>query len=215
MAREMHDTLTQTLAGIILRLEVAEDVVSVNPEIVGSHIARAKTLAREALAEARRSVWALRPGALESGGLPAALRQLCKRSTEQAGTKVEFVLQGTQLPLSQDTENHLFRISQEAVTNAIKHAEPEKIRVKLRYESERVGLMVEDDGKGFDVEAAENQKGFGLVSMRERSKLIGAGFAVHSSPGSGTRIIAELPVVGVKPNGVPKRKRKKKQNPDR
>lgn len=210
MAREMHDTLTQTLAGIILRLEVAEDVASIDPETVGSHLARAKVLAREALAEARRSVWALRPGALEGGDLTGALRKLCKRSTEQVGTKVEFMLQGTPLPLSPDTENHLFRISQEALTNAIKHAGPEGVKVKLRYEPERVSLMVEDDGKGFDVEAAENQKGFGLVSMRERSKLIGAGFAVHSSPGSGTRIITELPVARVTPKNVAKSKRKQK-----
>lgn len=210
MAREMHDTLSQDLAGIILRLEVAEDVLSVSPKAVGSHLARAKALAREAHAEARRSVWALRPGALESGGLPGALRQLCERSAEQGGTKVEFTLQGTPLPLFPDAENHLLRIGQEAVTNALRHAEAKKILVKLEYKSEKVSLEVEDDGKGFDIKTAGGKNGFGLISMRERSKRIGADFALNSSLGSGTQVVTKLRVNSVTPDDS--RKKKKKTN---
>lgn len=215
MAREMHDTLTQSLAGIILRLEVAEEDMSANPESVGPHLSRAKEMAREALAEARRTVWALRPGALESGDLPDALRKLCNRFSGQTGACVEFTLEGKPLPLSPDAENQLFRISQEAATNATKHAGSDKIQIRLKYEPDKVRLVVEDNGKGFSAKETGNRKGFGLISMRERAKQIGAAFKVQSSPGAGTQVIAELPIPTGPPKNAPKATRKRSQNPDR
>jgi|GEM_PF-4839126 len=202
MAREIHDTLAQNLAGIALQLEVAEDDLSANPEGLGPRLARAKALAREAHAEARRSVWALRSGSLEGGDLSSALRQLCNRTVEQTGTKVEFKLHGSLRPLAPDAENHLLRIGQEAVTNALKHAEAKRICIRLRYEPERVTLEVKDDGKGFSVEESRNREGVGLSSMWERSKLIGATLRIKSSKGSGTQVIARVPTPAVSRNEV-------------
>ncbi len=194
MAREIHDTLAQSLTGIVLQLEAAEDILPANLKVASGHLNQARRLARQSLEEARRSVWALRPQGLESGDLPSALKRLSERFAERSRTKMEFTLEGTPRSLPSGAEDHLFRIGQEAVTNALKHARAKRIRLELRYEPEKVSLLMEDDGKGFEPGVPGDPRGFGLVSMHERSKRIGASVTIHSTLGLGTRVMAELPV---------------------
>jgi PAS domain S-box-containing protein len=192
MAQEIHDTLAQGFAGIVVQLEAAEDALAENPEEARSHIIRARSLARENLAEARRSVWALRPQKLEHG-LPAAIRSLAEQLTQATMIRAEFALKGTPHPLPAEAENNLMRISQEALANVLKHANANRIRIEMAFGKRQVKVCVEDDGRGFNPRLASAAQGFGLISMRERAQRVGGSLRIHSKVGEGTRIEVVVP----------------------
>lgn len=192
MAQEIHDTLAQGFTGIIVQLEAAEDAISERTK-VRDHILKAKTLARNSLAEARRSLWALRPQALEHGDLATALRRLIDEVTDHRPVQSSLRLEGVARGLPPKVEDNLLRIAQEALNNAFQHAEATKVEVLLTFDAEEVKLCVQDDGRGFDSGAAESQVGFGLTSMRERTERIGGRIAIESGPGRGTRVLARVP----------------------
>lgn len=194
VAREMHDTLGQSFTGILVQLEAAEDILSENPQAAEGHLKKARDLARESLAEARRSVWALRPRVLEDGDLASALRNLAHQMTVGKQVKVEFSMRGTARPLSPETEINLLRIGQEALTNALRHAQASRVRIVLAFNRRGVRLSVQDNGQGFDVPSGSEDGGFGQLSLQERAEQIGAKIRVNSKPGSGTRIVAVVPV---------------------
>ncbi len=191
MAREIHDTLAQALAGIILHLEAADQAIDHRPDAVRERLAEARTLARASLAEARRSVWAFRPQALEGRDLGGALHQLAHQSAGRSGVRVEFTATGTPAALAADVEDNLLRVAQEALANALRHAHAETITVELEYTPEGVRLRVYDNGTGF---APSNAHGFGLVSMRERAQRIGGELTVASQAGVGTDVTLFVPV---------------------
>ena len=204
MAQEIHDTLAQGLAGIVLQLEAAEDVLGEGAEEARAHVSRARTLARESLGEARRSVWALRPQALESGDLATALRHFAGQLTTGTPILVEFSQRGTPCRLSPEAEFHLLRIGQEALTNAVNHAEASKIRVELVHDAQGVQLSVQDDGRGFGPRQQSSNRGFGIISMNERAERVGAQLTIFSEPGLGTRVVAMLPTRADGSGGVPR-----------
>lgn len=150
-------------------------------------------MARESLAEARRSVWSLRPQALEGSDLASALRNLAHQMTVGKQIKVNFLTSGKARPLSPETEIHLLRIGQEALTNALRHAQASRIKIQLAFNRREIRLSVEDNGQGFNVTSDGEDDGFGRVSLRERAEQIGAKIKLDSKPGSGTRIVAVLP----------------------
>jgi signal transduction histidine kinase len=190
IAREIHDTLAQGFTGISIQLEAAKDTLTENPEDARGHIERARQVARQSLAEARRSVWALRPPDLDGVGLTGALREFTARMGAGGTTAVEFSFQGEPYLLPMGVALGLLRICQEAVVNALRHAQAREIQVQMVYEPAELKLCVQDDGRGFDSQAGKTGKGFGLVSMRERAERIGASLEVHSEPGAGTRVVA-------------------------
>jgi PAS domain S-box-containing protein len=192
MAQEIHDTLAQGFTGIIVQLEAAEDAISERTE-VRNHILKAKTLARNGLAEARRSLWALRPQALEHGDLVSAVRRLVDEATDHRSVPASFRLEGVAHGLPPKVEDNLLRIAQEALNNAFQHADATRIEVLLAFDAEEVELCIQDDGRGFDPGAAQNQVGFGLTSMRERTERIGGRIAIESRPGRGTKVLARVP----------------------
>jgi len=192
MAQEIHDTLAQGFTGIIVQLEAAEDAISERTK-VRNHILKAKTLARNSLAEARRSLWELRPQALEQSDLASALRRLVDEGRDHRSVPASFRLEGATRSLSSKTEDNLLRIAQEALNNAIQHAAASKIEVLLTFDEQEVKLCIKDDGKGFDPEAVQNQVGFGLTSMRERTERLGGHIAIESRPGRGTKILVGVP----------------------
>ncbi len=192
MASEIHDTLAQGFTGVSVQLEAAEDVLNVSPEEARGHIARARKLARESLAEARRSVWALRAPELDAEGLVAAVGQFIGRISAGTSITVEPSVRGTPQPLPSQVEMDLLRICQEAMVNALRHADPSKIQIQLIYEPSKVELRVLDNGQGFDPRAPKNTHGFGLTNMRERAQRLGGQFTVESEPGRGTRIIVAV-----------------------
>jgi len=193
-AREIHDTLAQGFTGIIIQLEAAEDMLLDEPEEARARVLRARALARESLAEARRSVWALRSLALESNDLAYALLQLANKLTQESGVRIGFALQGVLRPMGRSTEHHLLRIGQEALTNALEHAGASEIRVDLACHPDSLELSVEDRGRGFDPDSAECRRGLGLRGMRERAELVGGQLTIVSAPGQGTRVSVSVPM---------------------
>ncbi len=186
LAREIHDTLAQSLTGIIVQLQAAQDQYTA-PGDQHTHIEQACILAREGLAEARRSVQALRPRALTEADLFGALTRFVERRADEAGVRTECRLTGQPYPLPDEVENNLLRIAQEALTNAFKHAQAHLIHLELSFEPGRVQLSIADDGLGFDPYRPLSD-GFGLVGMHERSRSIGAELMITSRPAQGTQV---------------------------
>ncbi len=201
VAREIHDTLGQGFTGILIQLEAADDILEENPQGAMAHLKKARDLARSSLVEARRSVWAFRPQALEGGDLVSGLRNLAHQMTVGKQIKVEFSTRGTVRPLSPETEVHLLRIGQEALTNALRHAHASLVEIELAFNRRGVQLSVQDNGHGFDVESGSEDGSFGQLSLRERAEQIGATITVNSEPGSGTRVVALVPAISP-PAGV-------------
>ncbi|NOT54178.1 MAG: sensor histidine kinase [Deltaproteobacteria bacterium] len=196
LAREIHDTLSQGFTGIVIQLETAEDVLEHNPEDLDSvlaHLSLARTLARASLAEARRSVWELRPHALAHQPLTEAITTEVTRITDGTTLTAMVVLSGAPRPVPADIEDHLLRISQEAITNVLQHARARTVRVTLSFTPASVCLRIEDDGRGATGNGIE-RKGFGLISMRERAERIRGHLTISKSPGHGTCVLVEVPL---------------------
>ena len=192
MAREIHDTLAQSFTGILLQVGAATQVLTDDLEAPQEHLEMLEIideLARTGLAEARRSVAALRPQLLEDGNLQSALHHLVTQMRASTDTIVIYESKGIAYPLPSDVENHLLRIGQEALTNAIRYAEAGEIRLELVYEAARFTLCVRDNGRGFGIGTVPSVGGFGLLGMSERAEQIGAQLTIQSRPGQGTEII--------------------------
>ena len=189
MAREIHDTLAQAFTGILLHVGAATQVLTDDLEATQAHLEMIDELARTGLAEARRSVTALRPQLLEDGSLHSALYRLVTQMRATADTAVIYEIKGTAYPLPAEVENNLLRIGQEALTNAIKYADACEVRVELAYEGTQCILRVKDDGRGFGVGSIPRVGGFGLLGMSERAEHIGAQLTIQSQPEQGTEIV--------------------------
>ena len=172
MAREIHDTLAQGFTGIVLQLEVAEQALETDTDQVRKHLDRARSLARESLKEARRSVWALRPQALERLTLTEAIRLGLIKFAKNYNVKATFNTSEETRDLPPDTEDSLLRICREAITNVRRHASATEINVDLDYGMDTVKMSIRDNGAGFNLKET-GHGGFGLISMRERVRLLG------------------------------------------
>nr|WP_322711273.1 PAS domain S-box protein [Nostoc sp. ChiSLP03a]MDZ8212475.1 PAS domain S-box protein [Nostoc sp. ChiSLP03a] len=193
MAREIHDTLAQAFTGILAQVGAANQVLTDDLEATGAHLDLIKELARTGLSEARRSVIALRPQLLEEGSLQSALHRLVTQTRAAAtDTTLYYEIEGAVYSLPTEVENNLLRIGQEALTNAIRHANADEIRVELVYDRDRFCLRVKDNGQGFGVGSVPSSNGFGLLGMSERAERIGAQLKIGSQPGRGTEIIVTV-----------------------
>ena len=190
LAREIHDTLAQGLAGIALNIESALNRLDTQPDQAKLRLERALSMARENLEEARGSVTDLRTSAAMAGKpLGEALGSLARTFTSDTGVPVGLRVEpGLDLPPRAEAE--LFRIAQEALTNVGKHARAHRVDVRLSRRGTNVVLSVEDDGVGG---AAIKASGHGLIGMRERARLVGGRLHVRSRRGGGTTIIAQVP----------------------
>ncbi|MBD3884852.1 AAA family ATPase [Phormidium tenue FACHB-886] len=192
MAREIHDTLAQVLTGILLQVGAATQVLVEDREANQVHLEMLEMideLARTGLAEARRSVAALRPHLLQDGSLQSALHRLVIQMRAATNVNVLYESKGAAYALSTEVEDHLLRIGQEALTNAIKYANASEILVELVYEDAQCLLRVKDDGQGFGVGTVPSVGGFGLLGMSERAERIGVQLTIQSQPGQGTEIV--------------------------
>ncbi|MFF3669767.1 sensor histidine kinase [Microtetraspora malaysiensis] len=190
MAAEIHDTLAQGLTGIITQLQAAQ-----RTEDWRRHVDNAVQLARESLAEARRSVHAVGPGQLEAAPLHEALRDVVTQWGELNGVRADFTATGTVRPMHPEVEETLLRTAQEALANAAKHAGASRVGLTLSYMEDVVTLDVRDDGVGFDPERVRDGGGFGLTSMRKRVSRLTGTLEIESEPGAGTAISASVPAV--------------------
>lgn len=190
IAREIHDTLAQALVGIGLHLSAIQDERSAASR--ERHVVTARTLVESSLAEARRSVWDLRPQYLDRSDLVSALERMTADLNGNADVRISLCASGIVRRLNTEIERNVFRIVQEAVANAIRHAAAHHVRIEVHFDDERAEFTIADDGHGFDPEAAST--GFGLTSMRERAAHIGAAFRVESRPLAGTSVTTVVPV---------------------
>jgi len=187
IAREIHDTLAQGLTGIVIQLQVADRTGNVNTEDPNSPLRLARRLAEECLVEARRSVQALRPIALERQGLTDALRHVQEQMFSRVPIQSAWEVRGEIYPLPPLVEHNLLRIGQEALTNVLRHSQADALKTTLTYKPGQVRLCVEDNGRGF-APARTDEPGFGLTGMRERAAQIGAVLTIDSRSGHGTRV---------------------------
>lgn len=197
LAREIHDTLAQSLLTITFQLRATRGLIASEPRRAEAELLSAEANARAALEEARRSVWNLGPAALETGSLVEALQG--ESDPRRAGMPCRLIVSGTQRPLAADVQLALLRVAQEAIANARKHANCLKVEVRLEFDDTGVTLSVADDGRGFDpasvAEGPTPEGGFGLSSMAERVQQLGGRFEIASGigNGAGTTIIAGIP----------------------
>jgi two-component system, NarL family, sensor kinase len=198
LAREIHDTLAQNLTATGLQIESAEALLEADadPERVRASLDRALSLTRSNLEEARRSVLDLRAAPLEDRSLPEALRDLIDRWESETGVSTRFRSVNGSRPLPPGVEAALYRVCGEALANVARHAGAKRATVRLVSTPESVGLLVEDDGRGFDPSRVPEDR-HGILGMRERVAVLGGALRVESSPGGGTRVEATLPLEGV------------------
>jgi signal transduction histidine kinase len=202
LAREIHDTLAQGFASIIVHFERAEQVDSLEGSSAKPHLDLARSVAREGLDEARRMLAALRPEILVQRGLPEALERVCDDWSRRTGVMAKLSVTGTPVPMHPDIELAMLRGMQEALTNIARHAEAQSAAVTLSYMEDLLVLDVQDDGKGF-VPSSVAGAGYGLSGMRERAKRLQGSFSLESLPGEGTTISISLPVLRPTTGAVP------------
>ena len=195
LARELHDDTLQALIALNQRLQLARDSADTTEE--RSSIDQLRNMTEQTITNLRRMVRGLRPIYLEDLGLSAALEMLAKETSATGGLEVEYASTGEPQRLEPEVELALYRMAQEALTNARKHANAQRVQLTVDYAPEAVDLTVRDDGVGFVVpetpDEFANQGHFGLLGLTERAELIGAELKVESQPGHGTSVRVIVP----------------------
>ena len=202
VARDLHDSLEQTLAGTALRIEAARELLPEHAEATRSQLVRAEELLRRSQSEVRRTVWGLRSLALEKQSFAEALRESIHLLTDETGLKTEVEVADGIYGLAAGTEGNLLRIAQEAVANVLKHSGARRLTIFYGInEQGRLVLKVADDGQGFSLPAVEArpQAHFGLTGMRERAVAMGGVLTIQGRPGKGTCIAISLPQPQINP----------------
>ncbi|WP_248964235.1 sensor histidine kinase [Sphaerisporangium perillae] len=196
MAREIHDTIAQSLTAILTQLEAADGA---NDDVPATRerLDTVRALARESLSETRRSLQALRPAPLEEAQLAAALHVIAAKWSQTTGVPASVSVTGDARPLHAEVETTLLRVAQEALANVGKHASATRAGLTLSYMEDVVALDVRDDGAGFTREAAGSSDagGFGLIAMRQRVTRLAGNFEIETAPGQGTGISATVPAI--------------------
>ena len=197
LARELHDTVSQGLAGAKLHLESAHQAIDGQPSAARRHLKLGTTLLVASLAEVRRSIWILRAQSRkENANLGVALSKSLEPLAGESGPVPLFTVSGEARALAPEAEHHLLRIAHEAVTNAARHAHARSLTVHLVYGVDALELEVADDGRGFDPTPYLEGRGgdhFGLLGIYERTQALGGVLEVHSAPEQGTRVRCRLP----------------------
>lgn len=195
VAREIHDGPAQTLANIVLRLEIAEKLLEYDSTRVKAELIDLKNLVRSNLQDIRRIIFDLRPMALDDLGIVPAITKYLDNFQDTYGIKCEFVIEGREKRLLPALEVALFRLVQEGMTNVAKHAHSEKVNISLSYQEEWTIARIQDYGKGFEVNFALTTPGehFGLIGMRERVEMFSGHFSIQSTLGKGTTIELSIP----------------------
>jgi PAS domain S-box-containing protein len=192
MARDIHDTLAQGLTGVIVQLQAADDATAKGyKKDALHHLQSARDLARAGLNEARRSVRALRPQALEDATFWEALQTVIKNATAGTGLHAEFQRRGKTRELSPLVQDNLLHIGQEALTNTLRYAHATRFEARLSFNAMEVRLELQDNGVGFKMNG--HHDGFGLTGMQERVTQMNGALSVISARGKGTKIVVVSP----------------------
>jgi len=196
LAREIHDTIAQGLTGVVTQIEAVHQSWDDETEM-RRHLDNAASLARESLTEARRSVQAIRPRALEASRLPGALDDVASRWSKVTGVAVQVQTTGDRRPLRPEVEVTLLRAAQEGLANIARHADASRAGVTLSFMDRSVALDIRDDGVGFDPSAETPGHSFGLAAMRQRVAEVDGVMHVESAPGEGTAISVRIPALAL------------------
>lgn len=201
LVRDMHDIPTQTISAVTMRAGVAKLMLERGQKVeaVMPELAAIEEMSKQATAEIRHVLFKLRPLALESQGVSAALEQLADKTRKTYNQKVILKCESAvDRMLSQDAQDALFYIIEEAVSNARKYAKAEQIRIDVAVREAQIWARVADNGEGFDLEATQagyNQRGsFGMINLHERAELVGGRLTIQSQPGKGTAVTVIIPI---------------------
>jgi two-component system sensor histidine kinase UhpB len=189
VARDLHDEVNQSLTGLLLRLEAAREQA---PPGLAGELAEIRTVANRAMEELLALARQLRPTALDDLGLKAALAGHVSQLERQSGIAADFESSGDVVTLPRDVQTVVYRVAQEALSNAVHHSGADRLNVNLSRRDGLVELVVADDGRGFTFEQATH--GLGLAGMRERALLVNGDLQVESRPQVGTRVRLLVPI---------------------
>ncbi|MDD9148042.1 MULTISPECIES: sensor histidine kinase [unclassified Sporolactobacillus] len=195
LSREIHDGPAQTLAQVLLGLDVVERVgKKEGSEAARYELQKYRVMVQDALAEVRRIIYDLRPMSLDDLGLAPTLQKYFHRvNGDYPAIEINFRCLGKEKRLQSRMEAALFRLMQEAVQNACSHAHPKHIAVRLEFRNDRVQMQVKDDGIGFD-QSVKKEGSYGLIGMKERTELLNGKLVIHSAIGKGTSILINIPI---------------------
>ncbi len=195
VAREIHDGPAQTLANIVLRLEIAEKLLELDPSRVRAELMDLKNLVRSNLQDIRRIIFDLRPMALDDLGIIPALKKYLDNFQEAYSFTCEFLVEGREKRLLPAMEVALFRLIQEGMTNIAKHAGTDWAKIQLLFKDELTSVRITDYGNGFNVKLAFDNPGdhFGLIGMKERVEMFSGQFTIQSQSGEGTTLEFSMP----------------------
>jgi len=193
LARELHDSVTQSLYSLVLLAEGWRRMVNEGDSAqMEDYLSRIGEIAQQSLKEMRLLIHELHPPVLEREGLVGALRQRMDAVEERVGIEARVLMEEL-IELPATVEQGLYRVAQEALNNALKHADSTTVTVRIRPEDEQIVLEVTDDGKGFDRKSVQHTGGMGLESMRERARQMGGVLTILSTPGKGTTVRTTVP----------------------
>ena len=196
LARELHDTIEQTMTGITLQLNTINKLFGQDPKATTHHLGLIRNMVRRSRVDLRRTIWDLRSRELEQFDLCEALSIGANLIAENAGILVEVETKGGVRPLTEVAEDTLLRISQEAITNTVKHSGASLVKIDLDFRDQNVVLEIKDNGKGFtpDSCAGPNEGHFGILGMSERARRVDGQVSIASQPGQGTLVRVVLPI---------------------
>jgi len=200
VAIELHDGVIQNLVSAVFRLQLCSACLEENPAEARKALLESQEIINAGITEMRRVISGLRPTMLDDLGLIPALEKHIRRIREEAPVEMEIELEGAEVPpLTLEAETVLFRISQEALNNVVKHSRCRRARVSIEVEGEELCLRIEDDGVGFELPSVQRRgaRGFGMAGMRERAESVGGNLTVRSGPGEGTLVEARFPLYAV------------------
>lgn len=188
MARELHDTLAHTLSAVSVQLEAVNMQLDSDTQGAKQTLQKSRTLIRNGLQETRRALQSLRASPLEDLGLALAMRQLAEAIEERSGVHVQLTIAEDIEDLPMEVEQSIYRVTEEALTNVVRHAQAGSVIVTLQSQENKVDLMVTDNGVGFDPETATQNGHYGLIGMKERANLCNGRLHIHSQSQAGTTI---------------------------
>lgn len=202
VSREIHDGPAQDVANIMLEASIVERLVDIDKDEAKMSLKELRKHLRECLKDIRQIIFDMRPMSLDDLGLVAALQAVSRKFRERDMLVVHFSVDGDEVQLEEHVKTGLFRIVQESLNNVLHHSGVKEAVLRMLYTDAAVSILIEDKGKGFDVDAFEEQnksddaekKHFGILGMKERATIIGAQFSVTSKPGEGTRVHIRFPL---------------------
>lgn len=197
VAREIHDGPAQSMANVVLRVEICEKLLEKRPDEVRNELAGLKDIVRKSLQDVRKIIFDLRPMVLDDLGLIPALKRYISEVQEKNSLLVDFRVFGSQERMSGILEIAIFRVIQEALNNVIKHSGARMVDISLEQVPGQVNLRIKDDGCGFNADEAlsgSNKDNYGLIGIRERIQLLEGSFKLITAPGKGTDLKVKIPL---------------------